>query len=162
MISGIHPIITFLISWLLFFAVIGAAPAQDTLPLDCVMDMDNPTLQVWGHPNLSYSISADIWQQLTEIDGDSIWIGYDAGGWSVPNDIVGAWKITGDNGNSEIWVWQSENEYAYYVFPFANTELFADGNGNHYGMHPCGGWQITRSDLNLLIIDIINSAKQEE
>lgn len=147
-----------LISLLLLTTLASVVIAQDDeLPLACVSEADNLILKAWGYTDITFAISSEHWETLVQLPGESIWIGY-PGGWRVPSDIRGAWEIDGDiNDNPiSIWVWSSEEADSYYMFPFVNTELFADHNGEHYGMHPCGGWIIDKSDFLLTAIEIIS------
>jgi len=153
--------IQYLLLAIVFLLLNGAIIATtDNLPLDCVADADNLTLQAWQRAYPSFDIDTEQWQTLTRIEGNSVWVGYSDGGWNVPADVIGAWQIEGDIDNSpvSIWIWSSEQTGAYYIFPFADTSLFADSNGQHYGMHPCGGWRVDHSDFIIPVIEIINSS----
>jgi hypothetical protein len=124
--------------------VLGIAQAGEPLPLDCVAHGDNWQIATWYYPRVWQDVADEQWQALSVLPGDSVWIGYDAGGWGIPADIQGAWLITQKprKGGMEVWIWHSEATGDYYLFPFVSMERFADKNGEHYGVHPCGGWRV--------------------
>jgi hypothetical protein len=68
----------------------------------------------------------------------------DYGYWDIPGDVRGHWKITGDIGGAPMMVWIWCNDDNCYLLPFANTRPYADQDGKHYGVHPCGGYEVDR------------------
>lgn len=147
----------------------SSAIATEPKPLDCVADATNLTLYQWDYWGQHYDpveIYSWQWNELLAIDGDSIWVGYENGGWDVPSDVIGIWKITGTQNDEpiEIWIWRTrvERPYRYFVFPFANTELYADKNGEHFGQHPCGGWEIESAPLLNFVSRVMDNRDWED
>ena len=96
--------------------------------------------------------------------GDSIWLGYPEPGetpewgtkhgFAVPEDAVMIRRYTWDTSVGERYVWvfySSSTPDLYYVFPFKTMEEFADSNGNHMGVHPCGAFSTSRAQLDDII-----------
>jgi hypothetical protein len=147
MIAGIHPIITFIISFVLFFGVVTTASEQESdHPLECVAESDMLVLSDWGVSTVYDVIDAEQWRELTQLAGVST-------GWDLPSDTRGYKYITGniDGNPMEVWIWHSEQANTDYMFPFIYDASFTGSDGNRYGMRPCGGWAIEAAALDEVV-----------
>lgn len=146
---------TILILVIAIITCAGDSNATAPSPLVCLVDATDLVLYGWGHYHDPIEIYDWQWDELQEIGGDNIWAGYDAGGWEVPDDIRGQWKIVGqmDGEPIEIWMWAGSDDY-YYLFAFDNTKPFAAEDGSHYGIHPCGNGRIAKLPILNLIAKI--------
>jgi hypothetical protein len=106
----------------------------------CLNFADNLIMYDWQHYDYGIEVTG-----LPDIQGSNIWAGYDNGGWNAPDNIEGMYKIVGTLGNDliEVWIWGNDDNY--YVFPFNNTDVYSV-NG-HFGMHPCGGYEVDKRRL---------------
>lgn len=112
--------------------------------LDClgdVAELERVTVQV---NNRNRPMTDAQLQAIAEIDGESIWIGYERGGWNYPAgiedmDFTRYW-IFGRRDGVRFWVILYVGAEWSYGFTFANTEVYADANGEHVGQHPCDGY----------------------
>ena len=109
--------------------------------LDClgdVSDLDRVTVQVHARnrPLTSTQLEA-----LAAVDGESIWIGYAAGGWDYPPGFkemtFTRYWVFGKRDGEWFWVMLYIGAEWSYGFTFSNTEVYADANGEHLGQHPC-------------------------
>jgi len=116
--------------------------------LSCLNNPDPPTLLSWTLQR-NEMVSADDWQAWQELEGRDLWLGYDAGGWETTGDERAAGRLVGDD--YLVWLFYSPTRNEYDILPFADTRLFADSVGDHYGMHPCGGWAIDAEIIEGLI-----------
>ena len=113
----------------------GSTDVQDTTGvLDCLgyheldllyrgrtVDLDAETLAAW------YAL-----------EGEDIWIGYEHGGFDVPEDVRRWFKLV--DAPAEVWVWRSASEQAAYIFVMSdNTPVYENGG---YVMHCCGVFKI--------------------
>ena len=94
-------------------------------------------------------LSDPTWNALQTLTGRDLWIGYDNGGWETTGDEYRRYTLRGDD--YEVWVYYSPLREEYELFPFADTALFPDANGDHWGMHPCGGWAVDQQIINAII-----------
>lgn len=84
---------------------------------------------------------------------DSFWIGYDAGGFapayfeSEPALTLTLWMADGD----ERWLDVTEHAGVFYVLAYAQTEPYADANGEHMGTHPCAAFTIDGAQFARLL-----------
>lgn len=80
------------------------------------------------------------------LQGESIWVGYDAGGWSWPDDVelyVAVELHWRNRHNTWLYVYVSRTTPdVHYVQVFKDMRRFADANGDHMGEHPCGGYAV--------------------
>ena len=71
----------------------------------------------------------------TLLGGETIpWLGYEQGGWDLPEDIERTSYI--DFAEGGLWVYESESvpDKRWY-FWFFSYESTTDANGNHFGAH---------------------------
>jgi len=135
---------------ILFFAAVtfvmcgfaSRVDGQERQPvLDCLGDVEAPML----FTRQVTLLDNEAWQRLRETEGRSIWIGYENGGFDVPDDLRMAAQVRGrgERGEIMVWIYQSPStpEYSYW-FVFASIVPFADGDGDHYGVHPCGAFRV--------------------
>jgi len=96
-------------------------------------------------------IDPESWNNLLQIKGRDIWLGYDQGGFDVPEDIIPLFRFRGigeENQAVELWIWWARSTPAsLYWFPFPSVVPFADSNGDHYGIHPCGAYIVNFNDF---------------
>lgn len=121
--------------------------AGENYPFACVADATDLRLYRWRHYHDGIKLETSQWDELQSLSGNSIWLGYDGGGWDVPDDVKGQWKIIGtmDGEPVEIWLWANTDTDRYYVLSFDNTGLYGYGDNNeHYGMHPCGNGAVSK------------------
>ena len=116
--------------------------------LSCLLNPPTPFVTEWGH-NTGKWFGPEQWTALQQVEGRDLWLGYENGGWFTTGDERGAYKMIGEG--YEIWVFYSPSRHEYDLLPFANTEIFADANGDHLGMHPCGGWAVERERIMRLL-----------
>jgi hypothetical protein len=116
--------------------------------LSCLNNPAPPTLLSWTLHRHEV-LSNNQWQAWQELDGRSLWLGYANGGWETTGDERWAGRLIGDD--YEVWLFYSPTRQEYDLLPFADTRLFADANGEHYGMHPCGGWAVNEDIINAII-----------
>jgi hypothetical protein len=138
---------------LVFVAV--PVEAQESV-ISCLPDAEGLHLHNWRR---SYELSLDdyAWQELGDLEGDDIWLGYNGGGFDVPDDAYGMWRIeTHEIPDVMVWVFYSPSTDEFYWFPFPTSEPSADGNGNHYGVHPCGAYRVSYDDVVTWIIGSLN------
>ena len=91
------------------------------------------------------------WQH---VKGKSIWIGYDKGGFDIPDDWYFLPDVVFDTSKGKRYLWviaAPSTPGDIYVFPFKSMEPYADANGEHYGVHPCGAYRVTDYPPRLLI-----------
>lgn len=128
------------------------AAAQDAEPLfACIPDtaqVSAASIQMRGADGKRANIRLDAEdiEALWALEGESIWIGYENGGWAYPADMAemtfASYWVFGKYGGEKFWVTlYVADEYAL-GFVYDNTDPFADSNGEHMGYHPCGGWQL--------------------
>jgi hypothetical protein len=138
-----------LIAIIMIAIVLGIAQAGEPLPLDCLQDATGM---------VSYPGGAIDWQSWLGLEGVSVWVGYENGGWDVPADITGIDERTGElrrndytiygwqhGEHVQVWIRYSETTGDYYLFPFADTST-EDG-----AMHPCGGWRVDGEAFEVVI-----------
>jgi hypothetical protein len=129
----------YLITTILILSVLVGVRADEDLEiaLDCVADATDIEYHTW-------LVDLPQWDDLLALEGASVWVGYSAGGWDVPEDIHNHGRITGTQYGEriEVWVWHSDQADRYYLFPFSSMRRFADKDGNHWGVHPCGGFEV--------------------
>ena len=140
------------------FAASGVQAQEESVEdfIACLPDVFDARIKV-GDYTIAW-VDFDEWESLHELSGRSLWIGYENGGWDLDEPVfvfytIEAYSIE-DYSPIEIWIALGETEW--YWFPFANTELFADANGDHYGMHPCGGFAVDAVTSRAWIWDILN------
>lgn len=118
--------------------------------LACLLNPPTPFITDWGQSEGKH-LAQDTWDTLQTVTGRDLWLGYDNGGWETTGDEYGRYKLTGDGW--EVWLFYSATRDEYDILPFSNPEPFADANGDHYGMHPCGGWAVDAAIFDALIGD---------
>lgn len=139
---------------LLLIVTVIAAVAYSTRAepiLDClgdVAELEQVTIQT-GNRNRPLT-DAQL-EAIAAIEGESIWIGYEHGGWDYPDGIEAMsftrYWIFGKRDGVKFWVILYIGAEWSYGFTFANTEPYADANGEHYGQHPCDGYAIDGAAL---------------
>jgi hypothetical protein len=116
--------------------------------LACLNNPDPPTLRSWTmHRN--DILTATQWRAWQDLEGRNLWLGYAHGGWATSGDERWAGRLIGDD--YVVWLFYSPSRQEYELFPFADTRIYADANGDHYGMHPCGGWAVDKEIIEALI-----------
>jgi len=81
------------------------------------------------------------------INGFENWVGYPEG-FDIPPSAKWFAKLSEVNGEREIWVFYSEETPdLLYVMPFLTTMLFGDAEGNHFGAHPCGSYNVDKQQF---------------
>lgn len=92
------------------------------------------------------ALTADEIAALWEIEGESLWAGYDAGGWALPPDFAQMrfekTFVRGEKAGVEFWAMFRFSEAFSMATVYENTTRFADANGEHAGYHPCDSWRI--------------------
>jgi hypothetical protein len=116
--------------------------------LACLLSPAPPFAHQWAEGPGKY-LTESQWNSLQTLTGDDLWLGYDNGGWLTTGDERGRYRLVGDD--YEVWLFFSATRQQYDILPFANTTLFADANGDHYGMHPCGGWAIDAPIIDAIL-----------
>ena len=116
--------------------------------LACLLNPPAPFATDWMETEGKF-LAAWQWNDLQQIEGRDLWMGYENGGWETTGDEYGVQKLSG--ADYEVWIFYSPTRNEYDLLPFANTALFADTNGEHYGMHPCGGWAVPVDALDMII-----------
>lgn len=113
---------------------------------DAIVQMRGPDGKLDNYP-----LDTEALEALWTIEGESIWIGYDQGGWDLPAGFASLrferYWIRGYKDGDEFWAMLRTTPDYSLAIVYENTEPFADANGEHYGYHPCGGWEITQEDV---------------
>lgn len=119
-------------------------PAQAEPILDClgdVSELERVTVQTNAR---NRPMSDAQLEALATVDGASIWVGYENGGWDYPPGFkemeFARYWIFGKREGVRFWVILYVGAEWSYGFTFANTEVYADANGQHVGQHPCDGY----------------------
>ena len=119
--------------------------------LDClgdVADLEQVTIQT-GNRNRPLT-DAQL-EAIAAIDGESIWVGYENGGWDYPDGIEAMsftrYWIFGKRDGVRFWVILYIGAEWSYGFTFSNTEVYADANGEHIGQHPCYAYAFDGRDV---------------
>ena len=113
--------------------------------------LDNPPAPLrtyyWGFEGKW--MAEDSWTAVQAIEGRPLWVGYDNGGWATAGDerLVEFWEWP----DLLVTVWYSPSRDEYEFYPHKNIELYADANGDHYGIHPCGGWAVDATVIDILL-----------
>ena len=84
-----------------------------------------------------------LWQ---DVMGESIWVGYENGGFDLPDKRYFLSDVLFKTSKGERYMWIVASHSipdTIYVFPFKSMEPYADANGDHYGVHPCGAYRVT-------------------
>ena len=123
--------------------VTGQEPVAPERVLACVDGRAYGVLLMNGSHTLTSEQVADLY--TLEGYGD-VWVGYDNGGWNVPVDIRPLGRLylwNDDTDRAMIWIYIADSMPGWtYWFVFDNMKPFADRNGNHYGIHPCGVYRV--------------------
>ncbi len=89
---------------------------------------------------------------LDKLEARSIWVGYERGGWDIPDDAVLVYRHNrGWSNTFEIDYSAGEDEY--YVFVFDTEPVYEkayDGTWR-WSWHPCGQGAITPEQYELII-----------
>lgn len=119
--------------------------------LDClgdVADLDHVTVQVG---NRNRPMTAAQIEALATVEGESIWIGYERGGWNYPPGFkemtFTRYWVFGKREGVRFWVILYIGAEWSYGFTFSNTEVYADANGQHVGQHPCYAYEVDGRDV---------------
>ena len=89
------------------------------------------------------TVSAAEIETLWQTAGESLWVGYDAGGWDARANVTGETVFyDGLKDGARWWALFKIGAERTIAYVFANTVPYADANGAHYGHHPCGGWEV--------------------
>lgn len=134
----------------LLVAVLRSAAYGEPI-LDClgdVSDLERVTVQV--HARNRPMTSAQL-ESLAAVDGESIWIGYENGAWDYPPGFkemtFTRYWVFGKRDGAWVWVMLYIGAEWSYGFTFANTEVYADANGEHVGQHPCAAYALDGRDV---------------
>lgn len=119
--------------------------------LDCLGDvsnLDRVTVQVH---NRNRPLTSAQLEALAAVDGESIWIGYERGGWDYPPgfkemEFTRYW-IFGKRDGVRFWVMLYIGAEWSYGFTFSNTEVYADNQGRFLGQHPCYAYSFEGVDV---------------
>jgi hypothetical protein len=80
------------------------------------------------------------------LEGPSIWVGYERGGWAWPVDtaLEAALRLTWKNRHeTHVYIYAAASTPALrYAVVFKDVRRFADAKGEHMGEHPCGGYAV--------------------
>ncbi|MBK9122794.1 MAG: hypothetical protein IPM16_06690 [Chloroflexi bacterium] len=123
---------------------LNVADAAAERPFACLGDVDGASaIRITN--TARETVTPDELAALWALEGESLWVGYERGGWSERAAIRGETVFYDGLKDGARW-WALVKVGAAYsvVYVFANTERYADVNGDHYGHHPCGGWEIAR------------------
>ena len=105
-------------------------------------DIDRATVQVG---NRNTPLTGEQIAALFEVQGESIWVGYENGAWAYPPGFkemeFERYWIFGTRGGVKFWVILYVGAEWSYGFTFSNTDAYADAQGAHYGQHPCYAWE---------------------
>ncbi len=128
--------IILLIPIIMLWAVLGVQAQGELVPV----------VECLGAPAHEF----DNWQNVR---GVSIWPGYENDGYKIPSD----WYFLPDEifytsvGTRYMWIVGIRSmQGTIYVFSFISMEPYADANGEHYGVHPCGIYQVTAYPIGLI------------
>lgn len=123
---------------------LNVADAEADRPFACLGDLDGVTA-VRITNTARETVTADELAALWALEGESLWVGYERGGWSDRAHISGRTVFyDGLKDGRRWWALFKIGDTRTVVYVFDNTEPHADVDGNHYGYHPCGGWELTR------------------
>lgn len=100
---------------------------------------------------------------LLSLHGDSMWIGYSAGGWAIPGGFGSphmageAWITLDYSDGSQQWIWIVRDDLSpqveyIWLFPYLFNKC--DSNGQHCGQHPSGQFIVPRSQLHAVYCQI--------
>jgi hypothetical protein len=81
---------------------------------------------------------------LDDIEARDIWVGYENGGFDLPDDLEYVLPYRDDE--YQIWFRYSPSKEEYYVFPFDHVPTMENP-------HPCAGAAITPDDY----IEVVNA-----
>lgn len=138
-----------LIAILLISVGFTMTTAQAERPvLACLGDIDSIAIAYW--PPRTQTFTEDTIAALQALEGVSIWVGYADGGYALPGDTASWFKLY-INGNRQVWAYASVETGNAYLFVFDNLTPYADANGQHYGIHPCGMFAVERSAVGAII-----------
>ena len=103
-----------------------------------------------------YELDAVAIRAVLQLDASrSFWVGYAAGGFAWPDDVMPELTLTFEMADgSERWFdvfWSEQTPDTYYALPFANPTPYADANGEHYGTHPCAAILMTAAEYKALL-----------
>lgn len=106
-----------------------------------------------------YTLTADGIAAVLALDASrSFWVGYDHGGFAPAyfesEPALTLTLYTADDG--ERWIDITETGGVYYVLPYAQTEAYADANGEHMGTHPCAAFMLAGDEYENLIAALEN------
>ena len=128
-----------------------AYTAQAEPILDCLgdaADLDDVTVQTGNRNRPMTTAQLDA---LAAVDGESIWIGYERGGWDYPDGFkemtFTRYWVFGKREGVRFWVILYIGAEWSYGFTFSNTEVYADANGEHIGQHPCYAYAFDGRDV---------------
>lgn len=138
----------------IFFALLfGKEREQPIQPaLACLGEFHDARIERDGLQDMIPPEDIPSWQGIL---GQSVWVGYEQGGFDIPDDTADYFTIyaVGEAGNEvQIWVWEAPSTPDWlYVLPFNNTTPYSDANGEHFGVHPCGAFRVNAFDVYLLL-----------
>ena len=106
-----------------------------------------------------YTLSDQAIQAVLNVNADrSFWVGYENGGFAWTNDVMPELTLTFEMADGSLrWFdvfWSEQTPTTYYALPFANPTPYADGNGEHYGTHPCAAILMTEGEYRALLNDL--------
>lgn len=103
-----------------------------------------------------YELTDVEFQNISKLSGEDIWIGYPIG-YDVPNDTKFMFRIVGignEGQEVDITFYGSSSQATIYAFPHKSTQPFSDANGNYYGIHPCGMYEINTWEVLEWLVSI--------
>jgi hypothetical protein len=97
---------------------------------------------------LGENIDAPWYEPLSELTGESVWLGYPEG-FDVPDDGRIIFILRGDAPYGRVMVWivyaPSTPNYSY-LFVYRDTTTTLHESGTYYVIHPCGAFRIGHAD----------------
>lgn len=104
-----------------------------------------------------------------EIPARSIWLGYEdevpegePSGFDHPSDVqdFGTIRLGLGENRQELRFLYSYSTKQVFVLPFDSFDLFPDANGDHFGFHPCGAYEIPTDEFYAFLDSILVDASE--
>jgi hypothetical protein len=90
---------------ILILSVLVGVRADTERALACVADAVGIEYHTW-------LVDMPSWSELLTVEGVSVWVGYGAGGWDVPQDVHNHGRIIGQQYGERIEVWVFHSDMA--------------------------------------------------
>jgi hypothetical protein len=142
-------------------------PQQNVTAQRFLSELRVPYLTAWRGGNQMVSIRRIELERLIDLEMRNIWIGYDAGGWDIPDNPYPVARIVGLNEigiHVEVWIWSAPDVDELYLFMFDSLVSSCDADGNHCGIHPSAAVAVNTAQFWLCferergIVNAINSS----